>query len=72
MPSLARIVGQEDVIDEMRRRAPRRGMRKGLAMDLGISEPALCGMIGGRRPISAEVAARLGFRIRYEREEGNS
>lgn len=60
-------VGLEEVAAEVRARAPRRGMRKGLAHDLGISQPTLANILAGRRPPPARVLAKLGFRIRFER-----
>jgi len=67
----SRIPGEELVIAELRRRAPRRGMRKQLAHELGTSEPTLAGIATGNRGVSPRIAEGLGFRLvaRWERVE---
>lgn len=62
-------VGLDEVAAELRARAPRRGMRVALAMELGVSRHHLANMIAGRRAPSPRILAKLGFRIRFERVE---
>ncbi|HEY1605604.1 MAG TPA: helix-turn-helix transcriptional regulator [Allosphingosinicella sp.] len=62
-------VGLDELAAEVRARAPRRGMRKRLAHELGISQPTLSNILAGRRAPPARVLAKLGFRLRFERIE---
>lgn len=68
-PFRTRLPGEEQVVDELRRRAPKRGMRKSLAHDIGVSEPTLAGVATGHRPVSQRLGEALGFRLvsRWER-----
>jgi transcriptional regulator with XRE-family HTH domain len=55
--------GDELVIQELRRRTPRRGMRKRIAFETGVSECHISAVLLGKTPPSLQLARGLGFRL---------
>jgi hypothetical protein len=54
---------EEAIVAELVRRTPRRGMRKRLAHELGLSTAQLSGVISRRIPVSRRLAERLGYQL---------
>lgn len=69
MPTVLRIDNSAEVIAEIRRRTPRRGMRKRLAQDLDVNEGNLSRYVRGVVPVPRRIAEKLGFRIAYVRAD---
>lgn len=61
--------GEQRVLAEIDRRAPKRGMRKSLAQDAGISESFLSLIASGNRPMTPRLADELGFTLAWVRME---
>jgi putative DNA primase/helicase len=55
--------GDELVIQELQRRTPRRGMRKRIAFETGVSESHISAVLLGKTPPSLQLARGLGFRL---------
>lgn len=62
-PFRSRMAGEDDVVAELRRRTPQRGMRKAVAHDCGVSENTIGRVLAGKARPSMEIAAGLGFRL---------
>lgn len=64
-------MGDQLLVEEIRRRLPRRGLQQRVAHELGISQASLANILHGRQGITDAVAARLGFRrvVRWARIE---
>lgn len=59
--------GQAEVVAEIRRRTPRRGMLCRLADELGEDPGNMTRYLNLQRPVPQRVAEQLGFRIAYVR-----
>jgi transcriptional regulator with XRE-family HTH domain len=62
---------EQQVVDELRRRTPQRGMRKSIAMDTGISESYLSRVLRGHVRPNLELAIGLGVLRLVQSEEAS-
>lgn len=68
-PRTVEIMGEQAVRVELCRRAPRRGMRKALALDAGVSQSLISQIATGKRPMTPSLAEELGFKLAWVRDE---
>ena len=64
-PRRTRIEGEEAIIAELRRRTPKRGMRKAVAHELGVTTVEVTEVLNGNRPVPPRMAAALGHKLAW-------